>query len=49
MLSLLDARAVNEITIFDDEKKITTLSQEKIVKIVENGELYSPIEKYLHI
>lgn len=49
MLSLLDGRAINEITVFDDEKKITTLSQEKIVKIVENGEIYAPIEKYLHV
>ena len=49
LISLLDSRAVNEIAVFDDQKKIATLSQDKIVKIAERGELYAPIEKYLHV
>ncbi len=47
LLLLLDENAVNEIVVFDGGRKITALSQEKIAKIVEKGDIYSPIGKYI--
>ena len=47
MLSIIDEGAVNEIEVYDGEKKVATLSQAKINSIVEKGDLYALIEKYL--
>ncbi len=47
MLSMLDGNALNEISVFDGSKKISTFSQEKIIKIMETGDIYSKIENYI--
>jgi stage IV sporulation protein FB len=47
IMRLLEENTVNEIVVFDGKKAIATLSQEKIACIVENGEIYSPIGKYI--
>ena len=49
LISILDYNAINEIIVYDDQKPITTLSQQKIEKIIEGGDLYISIEKQLHI
>lgn len=49
LMSLLDYNAVNEVVIYDKDKPLTVLSQGKIVEIIESGELYAPIDKYLAI
>ena len=49
LITILDADAVNEIVVFDKEREIAYLNQNKIIKIIENGDLYSPISKYLSI
>ncbi len=48
LISILDEQAINEIAVFDGNRQVATLTQEKIGKIIENGELYSPIEKYIN-
>ena len=47
LISMLDENAVNQVEIYDDDKPITVLSQKKIEKIIETGDIYSPIEKFL--
>ena len=47
LLSLLDADAINEVDVYDGEKKVYTLSQENIKKIMEKGELSSCISKHV--
>lgn len=47
LMLLLDENAVNEVEVFDGQNRICLLSQEKILKIVEEGEIYAPISKYI--
>lgn len=47
LLTLLDVEAVNEIAVYDGDEQIALLSQKKISQILEKGEIYSPISKYL--
>lgn len=47
MLSILDGDCVNEICVFDGQKEIATLKQYRINKIIEQGDLYEPLEKYI--
>lgn len=47
MLSLLDGNSVNEIVVYDNGKKLTTFSQVKIIEIMEKGDIYAKIEKYI--
>ena len=47
LMLLLDENAVNEVEVFDGSQRICLLSQEKILKIVEEGEIYAPIGKYI--
>lgn len=47
LMSLLDETAVNEVAVFDGEKQIKLLSPKKINEIIEKGDLYAPIEKYV--
>lgn len=49
LMSLLDENALNEITVYGEGRAITTLSQEKIQKIIENGDIYSKIERFLSV
>ncbi len=47
LLALLDADAINEVEVYDGLTPIFTLSQEKIKKIIEKGELASSLDKYV--
>ena len=47
LISVLDVNSVNEVVVYSQDKPIAILSQEKIVKILQTGDLYAPIEKYL--
>lgn len=47
LLKLLDVNAVNEISVFRNGEIKTVLSQDKLIKIANTGELYAPISKYL--
>ena len=47
LMSIIDESAVNEVAIFDENKQIKLLSPSKINQIIENGDLYAPIEKYI--
>lgn len=49
LMSVLDFNAVNEVVVYKDDKPLTVLSQEKIVKIIESGDLYAPIDRYLAV
>lgn len=45
LLSLLDQDCINEVDLYDGIKKVYTLSQEKIKKIIEEGDLNSTIAR----
>ncbi len=47
LIMLLDAYCINEIAVFDGDKQIALLSQNKINQIIEKADIYSPIEKYV--
>ncbi len=47
MMSLLDENRLNEIDVYENDKKIASLSFSKTVEMLEKGDLYSPISKYL--
>ena len=47
LMYLLDENALNEIVVYDQGKAVATLSQEKIEKIIEKGDIYSKIERFL--
>lgn len=49
LIGLLDADAINEIVVYDGGVPIALLGQEKINKILENGDVYLTIGKYLAI
>jgi stage IV sporulation protein FB len=49
LMSLLDENFLSEIAVYDNCKPLTTLSQEKIQKIIESGDIYSPIERFLSV
>ena len=49
MLSLLDPDAINEVVVYDRGEPVAVLSQQKINNIIEKGDLYSPIEKYMSV
>ncbi len=45
--SILEVDAVNKVEVYDGETKLMTLSQKQIERIITEGEIYSPISKYL--
>ena len=47
LMSMLDENAVNEVVVFSGEKEVTVLKQNRIGQIIESGDLYSPIAKYI--
>ncbi len=49
LISLLDVNAINEVVVYDKDKPLAVLGQDKINKIMETGELYSPISRYLAV
>lgn len=44
---VLDCNAVNEIDVYDGEKKISTLSQSRLSEILQSAEIYDEISKYV--
>lgn len=49
LISLLDTNALNEIVVYSDGKPLTTLTQEKIAKIIEKGDIYAKIDKFIGV
>ena len=47
LMAVMDESAVNEAAVFDGQQVVASLTQAKINQIIENGDLYSPIEKYI--
>ena len=47
LISILCYDCVNEVVVFDDEKPIKTLTQDKINSFIEKADIYSPIERYI--
>lgn len=47
LISLIDETAVNEVAVFDGDKVITTLTPRAINSIIETGDLYAPVERYI--
>lgn len=47
LLTILDANAMNEIEVYDGQEKKALFTDKKIKKLLESGDLYSPIEKYI--
>lgn len=47
MLRILDANALNEIIVYDGDRVAAKLDQRRITEIMEKGDLYSPIAKYI--
>lgn len=47
VLSLLDAECVNEIHVYSNGKVVAILSQAELSEILQTGDLYSPIARYL--
>lgn len=49
MLSILDEQSLNEIVVYVDGKAVSVLSQEKINKIIEKGNIYSKVKEHLSV
>ena len=47
ILAMLDETAVNEVAVFDGERQIANLTQDRIGKILEKGKLYSSVGEFL--
>ena len=47
LASVLDCNAVNEIDVYDGDKKITTLSQSRLSEILQSAEIYDEISKHV--
>ena len=47
LINVLEVGAVNQIYVYDGGKKIATLMQEDVEKMIENGDVYSKISKYV--
>lgn len=47
LLSILDENSLNEFVVYKDGQRGQVLDQVKINKIIESGDIYSKIEKYL--
>ncbi len=47
LVSLLDCSAMNRVEVYDGKNKVATLTQVQIERIIQKGEIYSPISKYI--
>jgi len=47
LVNMLDLNAVNRVEVYEGREKIAVLSQKNLEEIIEKGEIYSPIEKFL--
>ncbi len=48
LITLLDSASINEIVVYSNGKPKTTLSQPKIIKIIENSSIYSTLKQNLY-
>ncbi len=47
LVSILDTTAMNRVEVYDGKDKVATLNQVKLEEIIQKGEIYSPISKYI--
>ena len=47
LMSAIDETSISEVVIYDGDKEIALLKQKKITEIIEKGEIYQPIYKFL--
>lgn len=48
LVRIIDVGAINEIVVYDDSgKAIKTLLQKDVIDLMETGDLYSPVSRYL--
>ena len=47
LVCLLDNRAVNEVLVYENDKKVASLSQERIEKVIEKANIYSKLGENL--
>ena len=47
LLSLLDERAINEVEVFDGDKKIAMLNQKQIEEIIKTANIYTKLSQSL--
>ncbi len=47
LIRLLDAQSVNELLVYADGKLLVTLEQERLTDILQKGDLYSPLSRYI--
>ena len=47
LVAMLDVRAVNQVVVYENGKKLTTLSQEKIEEIIKKANIYSKLSEFL--
>ena len=47
LVSILDVRAVNQVIVYDNERKIASLSQERVEEIIKNASIYSKLSQFL--
>ena len=47
LVAILDVRAINQVVVYENGKRITSLSQERIEEIIKNGKIYSKLSEFL--
>lgn len=47
MMSILDCTAINEIAVYDGEKRVAVLTQDDVRRIMEKGEIYDKLKKFV--
>ena len=47
VLSLIDSSKINEVVVYDDDQAIKVLSQKELSRVVERGNLSSPIHDFI--
>ncbi len=47
LVSILDVRAVNQVVVYENEKKLTSLSQDRVEEIIKNANIYSKLSEFL--
>ena len=47
LINILEVGAINQIYVYESGKKIATLMQEDVEKMIENGNVYSKISEYV--
>ena len=47
LIKILDLNAVNELDVYDGERKMASISQKRLTEILKNGNIYSKIGDYI--